>query len=207
MISISQCKERAAGSLSGNWGRFAIAVIIYYILMGVPAFSLSYAVVDGLGNIVQILLLPLFYGLMVMCLNQARGKRADIEQMFEGFYDYVRIFTTMLLTGIYTVLWSLLLIVPGIIKSYSYSMTPFILKDYPGMKNNDAIDESIDMMKGHKKELFLLDLSMIGWFILSCLTLGIGFLFLIPYNYTAHAHFYEELKKEREENITDDEFN
>ena len=73
-------------------------------------------------------------------------------------------------------------------------MTEFILKDNPEMSGEEAICESMRLMQGHKMQLFLLDLSMIGWLILSFLTLGIGLLFLMPYNYTAHAHFYEDLK-------------
>lgn len=107
----------------------------------------------------------------------------------------------MLLVEIYTSLWTLLFIVPGIIKHYSYAMTSFILADDPDIRYNDAIEMSMAMMDGKKKELFLIDLSMIGWFLLSCLTLGIGFLFLYPYNITAHAHFYESLKAEEEELI------
>lgn len=75
-------------------------------------------------------------------------------------------------------------------------MTEFILKDNPDMNGEQAICESMRMMQGHKMQLFLLDLSMIGWVILSCLTAGIGFLFLVPYVYSAHAHFYEELKEQ-----------
>lgn len=92
-----------------------------------------------------------------------------------------------------------LLIVPGMMKYYSYSMTSFILKDNPDMEGDEAIDASIEIMVGHKADLFLLDLSMIGWVLLSCITCGIGFLFLCPYIYTAHAHFYEDLKKEQAE--------
>lgn len=75
-------------------------------------------------------------------------------------------------------------------------MTSFVLADNPDMKYDAAIEESMRLMKGHKMDLFLLDLSMIGWGILSLLTAGIGLLFLAPYNTTAHAHFYEGLLAE-----------
>lgn len=117
--------------------------------------------------------------------------------MFEGYNKelFSRVLTTTLLYYVYVFLWSLLLLIPGCIKSYSYAMTPYILKDNPEMKNNAAIEESMRMMDGHKLELFLLDLSFIGWAILSILTCCIGFLWLVPYMNMARVNFYEDLKK------------
>ena len=102
----------------------------------------------------------------------------------------------MLLQKVYIFLWTLLLIIPGIIKAFSYAMTSYILKDNPEIKNNEAIEKSMQMMQGHKMDLFLLYLSFIGWAILSVLTLGIGFIFLTPYVNAAVSHFYEDLKEE-----------
>lgn len=80
-------------------------------------------------------------------------------------------------------------------------MTFYILKDYPELAYNSAIEKSMAMMSGYKMKLFLLDLSFIGWAILCFFTLGIGFLFLGPYVQAAHAAFYEDLKKELGESI------
>lgn len=80
-------------------------------------------------------------------------------------------------------------------------MTLFILKDEPELKYNAAIEKSMKMMSGYKMKLFLLDLSFIGWAILCILTLGLGFLFLSPYVTTAHAAFYEELKKTQAQEV------
>ena len=101
----------------------------------------------------------------------------------------------------YLFLWTLLFIIPGIIKSFSYAMTYFIINDHPEYSINQAITESRRMMDGHKMEYFILCLSFIGWFILSCITLGIGFLWLIPYFYTTSAAFYEEIAEEYYEKI------
>lgn len=89
-----------------------------------------------------------------------------------------------------------LLIIPGIVKSYSYALTPYILKDHPELKFNAAIEESMRMMNGYKMKLFLLDLSFIGWALLTILTFGIGVLFLEPYVSASRAAFYEDLKAE-----------
>jgi uncharacterized membrane protein len=103
-----------------------------------------------------------------------------------------------LFRGILITLWSLLLVIPGIIKSLSYAMTMYIVKDHPELTVNEAIDLSKDMMYGHKYDLFYLYISFIGWYLLSILTLGIGTFWLMPYIQTAQASFYEDVKAEWE---------
>ena len=121
------------------------------------------------------------------------------DTLFDGYKDYGRILGTVLLVQIYTFLWSLLLIVPGIIKACSYAMTPFILRDHPELSFNAAIEKSMAMMEGNKMKYFLLCLSFIGWGILCVLTLGIGTLFLSPYMNTSFAAFYNDLKAQQPE--------
>lgn len=193
MESSATYKDRAIASLSGKWGTAAVATLIVMVIM--------YAASAASFGIIPILLLPLEWGFALFFLRVARAQSADYGTLFDGFKDYLRIFLTMLLQTIYTMLWMLLLIVPGIVKSYSYAMTSFVLADDPNIKYDAAIEESMRLMDGHKMQLFLIDLSMIGWWILSCLTFGIGFLFLSPYVMTTHAHFYEGLKAERPRRI------
>jgi len=100
----------------------------------------------------------------------------------------------MLLMTIFIFLWSLLLLIPGIIKSFSYAMTPFILEEHPELSASEAIDHSRAMMKGHKFDLFWLLLSFIGWLILCMVTFGIASLWVTPYMQTAVADFYEDVK-------------
>lgn len=188
-------KDLALKSLSGKWGFAVIVTLIYMAIGDAPSVGINLIFSTQLGGLWTIVILPLIWGFFVVWLGLARGEKVDYGTMFDGFKDYMRIFLTTLLTVIYTVLWTLLLIVPGVIKSYSYSLTSYILKDNPDLKYDGAINESMRMMQGHKMEMFLLDLSFIGWYILCILTLGIGFLFLIPYWYTARAHFYEDLKE------------
>ena len=200
MESIKVYKDRAIESLSGNWGKGAIASLVFLLVFYVPALIVNIASPSeaNVGNLWYLVMLPLSWGITVFFLGIARGEAMSYGQLFDGFKDYGRIFTTTFLAGLYMVLWSMLFVIPGVIKGYSYMMTPYILKDNPEMKNNEAIEKSMEMMDGHKMDLFLLDLSLIGWAILSMITLGIGFLFFYPYQYTAHAHFYEDLKKEQE---------
>jgi uncharacterized membrane protein len=94
------------------------------------------------------------------------------------------------------------LIIPGIIKGISYSQTSFILKDNPELSYNAAIERSMAMMEGYKMQYFLLQLSFIGWILLSMLTCGILNLWVLPYVVATDAHFYEFVKEEYEKRIT-----
>ena len=106
----------------------------------------------------------------------------------------------MFLMSVFVFLWSMLFVIPGIIKAFSYAMTPYILEEHPELTANEAIDHSRAMMKGHKFDLFWLYLSFIGWGILCIPTLGIGTFWLIPYMQTAQASFYEDVKADYEVN-------
>ena len=195
MDSISNYKNRALDSLKGNWADAAISTIIYSVLIAAAPVCLS-GVTFGFETLWTLAMIPLEWGFAIMFLLLVRGEKLDISRMFDGYKDFLRIFCTMLLQKVYIFLWSLLLIIPGIIKAFSYAMTSYILKDNPEIKNNEAIEKSMQMMQGHKMDLFLLYLSFIGWAILSVLTLGIGFIFLTPYVNAAVSHFYEDLKEE-----------
>lgn len=111
-----------------------------------------------------------------------------------AFSNYWHKVWGQLLKDIFIALWSLLFLIPGIVKIYSYSMTEYILEENPELSANEAIDRSRFMMRGHKFDLFWLQLSLIGWFFLCILTGGIGFLWLEPYYHCAKAAFYEEVK-------------
>lgn len=189
-------KNRALANLDKAWAPAAIATLIFYVVTLAITYSIEFGIGSEYSLLATLITLPLSYGILVLFLDFARGEKIENSKLFDGYkYGFQRIFTTGLLQLIYTVLWYLLLIIPGIIKSYSYSMTYYILKDNPELKNNAAIEKSMQMMDGHKMDLFLLHLSFIGWAILCLLTAGIGFIFLIPYMYTAQAHFYEDLKR------------
>ena len=129
-------------------------------------------------------------------LNQHDGKPISVSDLFSQFERFGTGFAQSFLRGLYIFLWTLLLIIPGIVKGYSYAMTPFLLAEYPELTASQAITLSRRIMNGHKFELFWLDLTFIGWIILSVLTLGIGTLWLNPYMNAAHAAFYRQLQAE-----------
>ena len=190
MKTSSELRAQAWGVLSGKWGMAVVATLVYGVISGVLSFI---PVVSWIATL--LVSLPLAYGFTVMLLNVVRGSDVKLDTMGEGFKDYGRILGTMLLSSVYQFLWMLLLIVPGIIKGYSYALTPYLLKDHPELKFNAAIEESMRLMSGNKMRLFLLDLSFIGWFLLGLITFGIAFLWITPYWNTARAAFYEDLMK------------
>ena len=201
MDSITNYKNRALSALENKWGNFVAITFVYGLIIGITQVLSgdkdSPAILHLIGLVLFILALPLTWGYQTLFLGAVRGGEATAKDMFEGYNKelFSRVLTTTLLYYVYVFLWSLLLLIPGCIKAYSYAMTPYILKDNPEMKNNAAIEESMRIMDGHKLELFLLDLSFIGWALLSLLTCGIGFLWLTPYMNMARVNFYEDLKK------------
>jgi len=139
---------------------------------------------------------PIALSFALIFLRITRGEEVKVEMIFEGFNDFGRSFVAVLLTSIYILLWTLLLIIPGIIAGLSYSMVYFILAENPTISPMDAIRQSKEMMYGHKTEMFMLSLSFIGWCLLGVLSLGIGFLWIGSYMQTSMAIFYQELKAE-----------
>ena len=184
----SELRAQAWSALSGKWGMAVVATLVYMVICGVISL------IPYVSSIAALLVsLPLAYGFTIMLLNVVRRSDVELNTLGEGFKDYGRILGTMLLSSVYQFLWMLLLIIPGIIKGYSYALTPYLLKDHPELKFNAAIEESMRLMSGNKMRLFLLDLSFIGWFLLGLITFGIAFLWITPYWNTARAAFYEDL--------------
>ena len=184
--------------LSGRWTPAALFTLVYMALCMAAG-----ALTGSLLFLVSLMLMPMTYSYNVTFLNDKRSaSEFKIEQLFDGYKDFLRIMGTMLLTNVYQFLWTLLLIVPGVIKAISYSQTQFILKDCPELSFNEAIERSMDMMEGHKMQYFLLSLSFIGWILLAIISCGILSLWVNPYISATYAHFYEYVKDEYEKRIT-----
>lgn len=210
-------KNEALAALRGNWAPAVLATLVYYLLtlflispyevavfrtnsadiMGLMAASRWYGVFF-LGMILVIGPFLVGYVNSFKKLLVEGDDRITANSFREGFKPYWRSVWAYLFRGILITLWSLLLVIPGIIKSLSYAMTMYIVKDHPELTVNEAIDLSKDMMYGHKYDLFYLYISFIGWYLLSILTLGIGTFWLMPYIETAQASFYEDVKAEWE---------
>ena len=135
-------------------------------------------------------------GLIQYNLDLIDGKDVEFGQIFSKASMFGKAFWLRLRMGIFTFLWTLLFIIPGIIKSYAYSMSGFILAENPEMTAKEAMQVSEKMMVGNKWRLFCLQFSFIGWQILCILSLGIGSLWLTPYTNAATAAFYDEISRE-----------
>ena len=190
MKSNSEYKTAARAALKGNWGIAAITALVFSLLSGATAGF------PGLGYF--LIALPLTTGFAMTWLILLRdGDKELVDNLFNHtIKDYLHNAATMALRCAYIFLWSLLLVIPGIVKALSYSLVPFLIKDRPELSADETIDLSARMMDGHKTDLFLLYLSFISWFFLSLLTCGIGFFFLTPYVRTSVAAFYEDLRAE-----------
>lgn len=209
-------KNAALAALKGNWAPSLVATIvlvaIMYVIMVpyVTAYVLNIenlnpdtlALIGGCSMFMYLGLIFLFFPLDVGYTNAFNALYVEGDDRITGntfrdsFGQYLKNVWAMFLMVLFVSLWSMLLLIPGIVKAYSYAMLPYILKDNPELSAMDAIRLSSKMMKGHKFDLFYLQLSFIGWAILAVLTGGIGLLWLQPYMMTTQASFYQDIKKD-----------
>ena len=161
-----------------------MALILLIISIVILAVALMRFIIGGAVTL----------GYVKFNLDMVDGQTPMFKDLFSQFHRFGDGFVMQLLRGIFTALWTLLFIIPGIIAAYRYAMTPYILYENPGMSASDAIKESKQLMDGNKWRLFCLNFSFIGWDILGILSLGIGFLWIAPYREAAYAAFYREIK-------------
>ena len=215
----SELRAQARERLEGQWGTFVLMTFLMLVIqtiLQIPGYigsllevlspenvlaSLSFS---NISNILSLLALPLSWGLTVSLLRNHREESVDLENLFDGFRGgrYTRVFCALFLVNLFTFLWALLLIIPGIMKAFSYALTPYILLDEPELTARQAITRSCEIMQGRRWKLFCLYLSFIGWGILCLLTFGIGFLWLVPYMNASVAAFYEDARAEYEASKT-----
>lgn len=183
--------EQARASLTNKWGSAALATLL------IAAVTVGIRIVPVLGGIAGLIISgPMALGSVLLWLAYARGQVVKPSMIFRGFDNFVNALLAQLFVFIFTFLWTLLLIIPGIMAAFSYSMTFFIMADDPSIKPRDAIRKSRAMMQGHRMKLFFLSCRFIGWEILGVLTLGIGFFWIVPYLSVSIAKFYEDIKND-----------
>ena len=184
-------KENARNALRANYWP-----IVAWILLG-TAITGACGSLPGIGFVATIFILPVMTcGLCYFSYVTYRGDKADAKELFAGFSDkFMHLVGGYWWMMLFTWLWSLLFIVPGIVKGLAYSMTPYILLDQPQVGARDALKLSMEMTRGHKWEIFKMYLSFIGWGILTVLTFGLVAVFYAgPYAYLTAAGYYYELK-------------
>lgn len=176
----------SGSTVSGEFGSEATAFLVgsaVYIMIAAIVLVVIYFI---LGSVVSV-------GYARFNLQLVDGEKPAFEPLFRYFSYWKTAAVARLLQSIYVLLWSLLLVIPGIVATYSYAMTNFILAEHPELTASQAIARSKEMMYGNRLRLFCLHFSFIGWRILCVLTAGIGNLWLTPYTQAANAAFYREI--------------
>jgi uncharacterized membrane protein len=179
---------QARESLRGRWGLAVVANVIYLIL-GVLIQCIP--LVGWIGGL--IIGGPLLLGLAGFFLTFSRKQEAKLSQLFDGFQNFPRALIAYILMVLFILLWTLLFIIPGIVAALSYSQTFFLLSENPRMEGLDVLRKSKAMMRGNRWKLFCLFWRFFGWCLLGILSLGIGFLWIMPYIQTTMARFYDDL--------------
>lgn len=192
MTSASEIRRRARETLGGNIFK---SPWLYALLVGIITAAIaSVASCIPVGSI--LIAGPIAIGTGAYFLNRVRRRVEydNLEILFDGVRnDLGDNIIIGILNAVFIALWSLLFVIPGIVKSYSYAMAYYIKLDHPEYTPTQAITESRKLMRGNKMRLFCLHLSFIGWAIVCFFTLGIGMLWLIPYMNAANAEFYQDL--------------
>lgn len=175
----------------------AMATAFTSAATGASYSAASYAAMgpSGLGSLLSIaiwlVLLMVSLGFTIYSLQLTRHRAVGFANLLDGFSFFLRYLALTIISSIFIALWSLLLIFPGIIASYRYRMAVYLMLDNPQMGVMDCLRESKRLMHGHKGELFVLDLSFLGWAILSCIPFVS--LWTMPYMETTYAHYYQWL--------------
>jgi uncharacterized membrane protein len=199
--------KEAELALNNKWGKSMLVNLTYIAIVILIAFVEKYelnflnAITSSIIETVFSLIItgPFCLGLYKYHLSIARRENPAYQTMYDGFKDFKRAFITYILSTLYILLRLLLLIIPGIIAALNYALVYFILLDDREITGSEAILKSKKMMYGHRKRLFYLTLRFLGLGVLSIFTLFIGLLWLIPYSYVAYSIFYDDVKRQYEE--------
>lgn len=184
-----EIRKEAQALLQGNWSNIVLISLVFGIIALFTAYSFP---------LVLFVYCPLALGFVITMMHFVRRtKIVSVEDIFSAFNAqfYWKSMGLGILVWIYTFLWSLLFLVPGVIKGCAYFLAPYILVDNPELTADEAICRSMRMMDGHKMQLFLMSLGYFFLVMLSSLLLFIPLIWLIPYYTTAYVQFYEEVKK------------
>jgi len=210
-----ELRKHTRQQLKGVWGKMAFAFFIlsllhlpYYTFSALDSLHKqmpnipSFPIINSVLSIAMLITSgPLALGFVGYFLRRIRGEEFATKNIFDGFSRFLPSLLLMFFTWFFTSLWTLLLVIPGIIKGLGYSMAFYIMYDDPEIKPLEALKKSQIMMKGYKRKLFLLELSFIGWILLGSLTLCVGYLWLYPYICLSITNFYENLKRTQENNM------
>lgn len=188
MRTNQEIRQEASVMLKGNWNVPVLVALVFGVIASFTSCSFP---------LVLFVYAPMSLGFVKMMIGYVRGtQRMEVEGIFSAFNStyYWKSMGLYMLMWLYTFLWSLLFIIPGIVKALSYFLAPYILADNPTMTTEEAICRSMQLMEGHKMQLFLMLLGYTALAMLSSILLFIPMLWIIPYYQVALVKFYEEVK-------------
>ncbi len=182
---VSEIKTSAKESLKGNLGTSFLAEIAGDAISAVShLIPFAGCIISG----------PLMVGTAGIYTKNTDHEKPAFKDLFRGFTEnFGENFLLGLLKGLFIALWSLLLIIPGIIKGYAYAMSEYLMVRERDLTAMEAMKRSQILMKGHKMQLFVLELSFIGWVLITILTLGIASIYTVPYMKTAKTEFFNDI--------------
>lgn len=186
----AELKTAAKEQIRGKIGILFVMVLIIF------ALGVACTFIPFIGGIASFIITPAFgLSLCMVYLKLANNEDISVGNVFSGFNKTGRALWLNILIAIFTFLWTCLLIIPGIIKQYAYSMAFYVLADNPELTAREALTKSKQIMKGHKMDLFILQLSFIGWYFLVGITFGIASIYVVPYMSATTANFYNSIKE------------
>lgn len=185
----AELKSLAKQQIKGKIGTLFLVALVIALITG------ALGMIPTVGSIASMVITPAFtLATVAIYLKLAKGESVAVGDAFSKFDQFWPAFKVNFLVGLFTALWSLLFYIPGIIKGLSYSQANYILAENPGIGAREAINRSKAMMDGHKMELFVLNLSFIGWYLLCGITFGIAAIWVIPYVNATMTNFYNTVK-------------
>ena len=193
-MNFAELKTKAKAQIKGKIGILFLITLIIAVLSAVASWLVGLIPVVG-AVLAPWVVAPAFaLSTVRIYLSVTAGVKPKVEDAFCGFDDYWAAVKVTFFVGLFTFLWSLLFIIPGIIKGLSYSMSAYILAENKGKAALECINESKAMTNGYKGELFLLGLSFIGWLLLTAVTFGIAYIWVGPYMQATYINAYQLLK-------------
>lgn len=195
----SELKQNAKMQLKGNLWLSIAVLVVYQLVSYVPNLlgMLSESVfLAGIMSIITVGLTGILsIGVCRFFINLANDSNSQFSDLWYGFNNILKAFGVSLLVALLVFLGSLLFVVPGIILTYMYSQVYYVMAQNPELSVIDVLKESARIMKGHKFELFVLELSFLGWMILVGITFGIVGLYVIPYYNATLTNYYLSIKQ------------
>ena len=184
MFDRSELKSAAKSQIQGNIGMIFLITLIISLITSVASFAAW-------------LVAPAFtMSLYMIYLKMIDGQRPKVENAFDGFSLFGKALWLDIITGFFIIMWMMLLIIPGFVKAYAYSLAPYILAENPEMTAREALRESKRLTYGYKMSLFVLELSFFWWAMLGVITCGIAFIYVIPYMSATRANAYKKIVEE-----------